>query len=208
MTTIILLRHGQAINNIKRILAGRSDGINLTAEGIDQARNIAELIRPLNISAIYSSPIQRAKKTAEIVADTNSIDYFTDSRLIELEMGEFTGMKYENLFSKYGNVFLKFYECDPEIAHYGVETFHEVKNRISNIVNFVSKKHLDQKVLLVTHMDPIKAMISNVVEIKPKSLFELVVANASLTIINNDHNKLSILAINLMNMSRYQKNFI
>lgn len=208
MTTIILLRHGQAINNIKRILAGRSDGINLTAEGIDQARNIAELIRPLNISAIYSSPIQRAKKTAEIVADTNSIDYFTDSRLIELEMGEFTGMKYENLFSKYGNVFLKFYEGDPEIAHYGVETFHEVKNRISNIVNFVSKKHLDQKVLLVTHMDPIKAMISNVVEIKPKSLFELVVANASLTIINNDHNKLSILAINLMNMSRYQKNFI
>ncbi|MCY3854513.1 MAG: histidine phosphatase family protein [Thaumarchaeota archaeon] len=208
MTTIILLRHGQAINNTKRILAGRSNGINLTAEGVDQARNIAELIRPLNISAIYSSPIQRAKKTAEIVAATNSIDYFTDSRLIELEMGEFTGMKYENLFSKYGNVFLKFYEGDPEIAHHGVETFHEVKNRISDIVNFVSKKHLDQKVLLVTHMDPIKAMISNVVEIKPKSLFELVVANASLTIINNDHNKLSILAINLMNMSRYQKNFI
>jgi len=208
MTTIILLRHGQALNNTKRILAGRSDGIDLTYEGINQAKNIAEFIKPLNISTIYTSPIKRAQNTAEIVADHNSINYCIDDRLIELETGQFTGMNYDKLFSKHGNVFLKFYEGDPEIKNYGVETFSEVKDRISNIVNFVSKKHSEQKILLVTHMDPIKAMISNIVDIKPYSLFELVVANASLTIINNNHNKLSLLAINLMNIARFQQNFI
>ncbi len=208
MTTIILLRHGQALNNTKRILAGRSDGIDLTYEGINQAKNIAEFIKPLNISTIYTSPIKRAQNTAEIVADHNSINYCIDDRLIELETGQFTGMNYDKLFSKHGNVFLKFYEGDPEIKNYGVETFSEVKDRISNIVNFVSQKHSEQKILLVTHMDPIKAMISNIVDIKPYSLFELVVANASLTIINNNHNKLSLLAINLMNIARFQQNFM
>lgn len=207
MAMIIFLRHGQAKNNTERILAGRSSGVNLTEEGILQVQNIAKIMKPLPISAVYSSPIQRAKNTAEIVARSNSINYSLDDRLIELEMGKFTGMHYDDIFSKHGNVFLKYYEEQPDIIQNGVETFANVKNRVLDIVNFVSKKYSNQNVVLVTHMDPIKAIISTILKLTPKSLFELVVSNASLTIINNFCGKLSISAINLMNMSRFQQNF-
>ena len=51
---IIFLRHGQAENNVKRILAGRTGNVPLTKTGIEQAERIAKYLKPLNISAIYS----------------------------------------------------------------------------------------------------------------------------------------------------------
>ena len=113
---IIFLRHAQAENNAKRILAGRTEGVHLTKTGIEQAEQIAKYFKPLDISAIYSSPIERAKHTAEIVAENNSLDYQLDDRLIEIDMGRFTLMNYDDMFARYGNVFLKFYQNDPVIS--------------------------------------------------------------------------------------------
>ncbi len=109
MGSIIFLRHGQAKNNTERILAGRSPGVPLTEEGVDQSEKAAKFLEEMNISAIYSSPIERAKNTAEIVGKHNSIDVKIDDRLIELDMGKFTGKPYDEIFSSHGNVFMKFY---------------------------------------------------------------------------------------------------
>ncbi len=200
---IIFLRHAQAENNTKRILAGRTEGVPLTKVGIEQAESIAKYLKPLNISAIYSSPIERASHTAEIVAKNNSLDYELDDRLTEIEMGRFTRMNYDDMFAKYGNIFLKFYENDPVIAEHEVETFLEVQRRILDMVTHVVKKHKNENVILVTHMDPIKSMLSIVMDLKPKTLFELIIANASLTIIKEHENKFSLSAINAMDIDRY-----
>ena len=64
MGQIIFLRHGQAKNNTERILSGRTPGVPLTDVGIKQAEQTAKLLADMNISAIYSSPIQRAKHTS------------------------------------------------------------------------------------------------------------------------------------------------
>ena len=127
---IIFLRHGQAENNTKRILAGRTEGVPLTKTGVEQAERIAKYLKHMDVSAIYSSPIERASNTAKIVADYNSLNYDLDDRLIEIEMGKFTRMNYDDMFAKYGNVFLKFYENDPIIAKCEVETFAEVQNEL------------------------------------------------------------------------------
>jgi len=200
---IIFLRHAQAENNAKRILAGRTEGIHLTKTGIEQAERIAKYLKPLDISAIYSSPIERASHTAEIVAKNNSLDHNLDDRLTEIEMGKFTRMNYDDMFAKYGNIFLKFYENDPVIAEHEVETFPQVQSRILDMVNHMVEKHKNENVILVTHMDPIKSMLSTVMGLKPKTLFELIIANASLTIIKEQDNKFSLSAINAMNIDRY-----
>jgi len=197
------LRHGQAINNTKRLLAGRTPGVPLTKTGIDQAKKIAKFLKPFHLSTIYSSPIERAKDTATIVAKHNSIDFQIDERLNELDMGKFTGMKYDKIFETHGNVFLKFYQGELEIAHQGVETFAQVKKRVIGMVDHVIKENVDENVLLVTHMDPIKAMISTVMDLKPNSLFELIIENASLTVFKEDERKLSVSAINAMDAERF-----
>ncbi len=203
MGQIIFLRHGQAKNNTERILAGRTEGVPLTDTGIKQSEHTAELLEHMNISTIYSSPIQRAKHTAEIVGKHNSLDVTTDDRLIELDMGKFTGMPYDKIFNSHGNVFMKFYNGELEIAHNGVETFSDVKKRILGIIDHIIEKHPDENVLLVTHMDPIKAMLSTVIDLSPTNLYELIITNASLTIFRENDKKFSLSGLNVMDPSRF-----
>jgi len=200
---IIFLRHAQAENNTKRILAGRTEGVPLTKTGIEQAERIAKYLAPIDISAIYSSPIERAKHTAEIVAKNCSLDVVLDERLTEIDMGKFTCMNYDDMFAKYGNIFLKFYENDPVIAEHEVETFPDVQKRVLDMVDHVLKKHNNENVVLVTHMDPIKSMLARVMDLKPKTLFELIIVNASLTIITEQDKIFSLSAINAMDVDRY-----
>ena len=200
---IIFLRHAQAENNTKRILAGRTEGVPLTKTGIEQAERIAKYLSTIDISAIYSSPIERAKHTAEIVAKSCSLDVVLDERLIEIDMGKFTLVNYDDLLAKYGNIFLRFYENDPIIAEHEVETFPEVQKRVLDMVDYVVKKHKKENVILVTHMDPIKSMLAKVMNLIPKTLFELIITNASLTIIKEQDKKFSLSAINAMDVDRY-----
>jgi len=201
---IIFLRHAQAENNTKRILAGRTEGVPLTKTGIEQAERIAKYLASIDISAIYSSPIERARHTAEIVAKNCSLEEVViDERLTEIDMGKFTRMNYDDMFAKYGNIFLKFYENDPVISEHEVETFPDVQKRVLDMVDHVLKKHNNENVILVTHMDPIKSMLAKVMNLLPETLFELIIANASLTIIKEQDKKFSLSAINAMNIDRY-----
>ena len=202
---ILFLRHAQAENNTKRILAGRTEGVPLTKTGIEQAERIAKYLASIDISAIYSSPIERAKHTAEIVAESCSLDVALDERLTEIDMGKFTRMNYDDMYAKYGNIFLKFYENDPVISEHEVETFPNVQKRVLDLVDHVLKKHNNENVILVTHMDPIKSMLAKVMNLAPETLFELIIANASLTIVKEQDKKFSLSAINAMDVDRYHQ---
>jgi len=204
---IIFLRHGQAENNTKKILAGRSPDVNLTETGIEQAEDAGRMLKSLNIAAIYSSPIDRAIQTADIVCNHCNLEYVTDDRLIELDMGKFTKMPYDQIFAKHGNVFLKFYEGNDEVSENGVETFAKVQKRIFEMVDFVINKHKNENVVLVTHMDPIKAMIGKTLSLKPEILFELIIANASLNIFKNHDQEIYLSGINVMPSARFQEMF-
>ena len=204
---IIFLRHGQAENNIKKILAGRSPGVNLTETGIEQAEQSGRMLKKLNISAIYSSSIDRAKQTADIVGKHCDLEVVIDDRLIELDMGKFTKMPYDEIFARHGNVFLKFYEGSEEVSKNGVETFSQVQKRIFEMVDFVIDKHKNENIVLVTHMDPIKAMIGKTLSLKPEVLFELIIANASLNIFKNHDQKIYLTGINVMPSERFHETF-
>ena len=181
--------------------------MNLTEEGIQQAEQAGKILKALNISKIYSSPIDRAIQTSEIITKQCDLEVILDDRLIELDMGKFTMMPYDEIFAKHGNVFLKFYEGSEEVSENGVETFAQVQKRMFEMVNFVLDNHKDENVVLVTHMDPIKAMIGKVLNLKPDILFELIIANASLNIFKNHDQKFYLTAINVMSSERFHETF-
>ncbi len=205
MSTLFFLRHGQAKNNVERILAGRTSGYPLTDIGIKQAENIGNFIKPLKISKIYCSPIERAEHTARIVAKKAALEPIIDERLTEIDMGDFTGMHYDTMFSKHGNIFLKFYEGHPIVEKNGIETFENVKKRVLDMVDYCSRKHKGENIMFVTHMDPIKSMLSTTLQLKPESLYELIIRNASLTILKNEQPNFSMIAINSMDAERYSQ---
>jgi probable phosphoglycerate mutase len=76
-----------------------------------------------------------------------------------------------------------------------------------DMLDYTIKKHDQENVLLVTHMDPIKSVIAKVMDLKPSSLFELIIANCSLTIIKHHDEKLSLSAINSMDADRFSEDW-
>ncbi|MDE1815163.1 MAG: histidine phosphatase family protein [Thaumarchaeota archaeon] len=199
----LFLRHGQARNNVERVLAGRATGYPLTDLGIKQAENIADFLKPFSISTIYSSPVERAEQTASIVAKKLDLDYKVDERLTEIDMGLLSGMPYEQMFAKHGNIFLKFYEGHPVIEENKIETFASIKKRVLDLVEHCNTKHDEKDVLFVTHMDPIKSILSTIMQLRPESLYELIIRNASLTMFKKEQTNLSIISINSMCPERY-----
>ena len=203
MTSITFLRHGQANNNVERVLTGRKPGVPLTEYGVQQAEWAARSLASMDITTVYSSPVQRTMQTAEIVAGRNSLEVTPDDRLIEIDMGRFTGMKYDDLIAKHGNIFQKFYRDDAQLTELGVENFSSVRARVLDMVEYVLKRHPDENTVLVTHMDPIKAILSTVLGLSPDGLHRVIIANGSLNVFPVDgEGNLLMGAVNVMEYSR------
>ena len=75
------------------------------------------------------------------------------------------------------------------------------------MVEYVVNEHKEKNVVLVTHMDPIKAMIGKVLSLKPEILFEMIIANASLNIFKNNDQKFYLTAINALPSERFHETF-
>jgi probable phosphoglycerate mutase len=204
MPLVILMRHGQADNNVNKILVGRHIESHLTEFGKNQVLDTAKYLKEISIDKVLVSPVVRTVETAEIVCGYLGVSYEIDERLYEIELGKLVGMNYEEIILKYGNLFLQFYtENDAALTYYGVESFASIKQRIKNILDEITDRYTNKNVLMISHLDPIKAAISILLDLKPETLYRWHIRNASLTILKNDEKVYSLSGVNVMGMPRY-----
>lgn len=202
---VIFMRHGQAESNVSRILAGRHMKSHLTEHGRQQVVDSAkQLMKNIAIEKVYVSPVTRTVETAQIVRQILGTDYVIDERLYETEMGRLVGMNYEEVTTKYGDVLNRFYsDYDPILESFGVEAFASVKHRITSLLDDLSQKYEDSNVLMITHLDPIKAALATLLDLSPEALRRWNIRNASLTILKHESKIYSISGVNVMVMYRY-----
>jgi probable phosphoglycerate mutase len=201
---VIFMRHGQAENNVSRILVGRHMESHLTKHGRMQVADSAKQLKSIAIDGVYVSPVLRAVETAQIICQILGVDYRVDNRLYETEMGKLVGMNYEELTTRYGDLFLRFYsEYDPVLEGFGVETFASIKLRVKSLLDEVLRKHKDSNVLMVTHLDSIKAAVATLLDLKPEALYRWHICNASFTILKHESKIYSLSGVNVMVMHRY-----
>ncbi len=155
MTKIYLSRHGQDEDNANAILNGQRD-TPLTEKGIDQAKELANKIKQLNldIKKVYSSPLQRAYKTAEILSD--ALDLQKPQKLddlIERDFGIMTGKPVIDIEKLCAPDIIK---SDPVVYFLSptdAETFPQLIERANKIIAELQKENSDGNILLVTHGD-------------------------------------------------------
>ena len=143
---IYLTRHGQTDYNKKRMMQGRSD-IPLNEVGIAQARAAREKLGDIKFDAVYSSPLIRAVKTAEIIGNVSEAEIIKDERIIEASFGKYELMNY------YGTGLpMMLYWSFPEVfkAPEGVETIQEMIDRTSSFLRELEQKEYEN-VLVACH---------------------------------------------------------
>ncbi|HSW78544.1 MAG TPA: histidine phosphatase family protein [Candidatus Babeliales bacterium] len=154
MVEIYLCRHGQSAANAEGTLAGHLDS-PLNDIGREQAKELAELAKKsgLKFDIVYTSPLSRAKETAEIIARvTKSPLPKTMNQLIERDFGILTGKKYSEI-DDYATEFLKTDEIYYFTEVKDSETFPMAFKRAQGVLDLIRGRHKSGKVLLVAHGD-------------------------------------------------------
>lgn len=210
MSLIIFMRHGQAYNNVEKLLVGRHLESHLTDIGRIQVRKSSEYLKDIDIHKIYTSPVIRTIETSEIVSNNLNIPFEIDERLFEIELGKLVGKYYDELISSHGDLFSKFYSDNDEensLKEFEVESFGSVRARVKDLLQDIVKKHKNENVLLVTHLDPIKAAISIIMNIKPSIVYNIHIPNASINVFRKYENVISLCGLNILDLSRFMSDF-
>lgn len=175
--TYYVMRHGEAENNTKGILNSDPKKVfHLTEKGISQVKESATSFKD-KIDFIYSSPITRAKETAEIFATALGIDKASiryDERLIEMGMGDLEGASSDKLLVSLYKTREEAFTNDLK----GVENRNSQKRRTGAFLEELEKKHNSKKILIVSHDCPLWMLeaaanaldIKGALSIKPKGL--------------------------------------
>ena len=147
---LLLVRHGETTANIDHVWHGHTD-TSLTALGHEQRLKLGSYFHNYmpDVHAIYSSPLQRARLTAESIAASGRHEVSTDARLMEFGAGDYEGKSFEELRDDLG--FIQKVVDDEHHRPPGGETRYEVTRRFVRAVEELHGNHLGQNVVVVAH---------------------------------------------------------
>jgi probable phosphomutase (TIGR03848 family) len=156
---IILVRHGQTpttgIN-----LPGRAKGLHLSEVGLAQAQAVAERLDSVKtIHAIYASPLERARETAQPLAKRRGQRVTVDRGLLECDFGDWTGAALKDLYKKPEWTTVQRYPSGFRFPN--GESFTEMQTRMVSALSVLRDRHQGEVVVVVSHADPIKAAVAD-----------------------------------------------
>lgn len=152
--TLIIVRHGRTAANASGLLLGRADP-ELDDVGQEQARAIGTALAPLMAEAtVASSPLRRARATAEAIVAASGGTVEVDERWIELDYGAYDG---EPVGSVPPDVWAR-WRSDADFAPPGGESLRALRERVEQALDEWAAGS-DRDLVVVTHVSPIKAAV-------------------------------------------------
>jgi probable phosphomutase (TIGR03848 family) len=157
MTLFLLVRHGET-NVLGRRLTGRAPGVHLNARGQIQAEQLVERLQEIPIQALCASPLERAQETAQPLAREYGLEIDIIPEIQEVDYGSWQGRSVAELTSDAYWVEYNRYRSLYRIP--GGESLPEVQLRMVQGMERLHRMHPDGVIVMVSHSDPIKALIS------------------------------------------------
>lgn len=208
MTTLYLTRHGQTMWNLEKRLQGTQNS-PLTKAGIMQAEDLRDRLKDVDIDVIYTSPLERAYKTAEIIRGHKDIPLLTHNGLKEINFGAWEGMTLEEIegVKEYKEEYKKFFSTPSKYTSFQGEVVLDFVNRIQHAIIDIINNNKDKKVLIVTHGMTLKFLMTLFKNLNIDDIVSLpVMGQATLTHIEVDNNQYNILLED--DRSHYRQEFI
>jgi alpha-ribazole phosphatase/probable phosphoglycerate mutase len=155
VTTIFLARHGESDWNVEKRFQGHRDR-PLTERGREQAHALADLVGAEKIGAVYTSPLSRARETAEIVAARVGLKVVALPELREVDTGSWSGLSRADVEARFPEGFAHWRSGGS--AWENGESYDEMAERVIGALRKIAEDHPDGRVLVVSHGGPIRAI--------------------------------------------------
>ena len=183
--TLLLIRHGQTSWNVEHRLPGQIRGIELNQTGRQQVARLTEALTVIPISAIISSPLERAYETARIIAQQYKLDIQFEPDLMDTGLGHWTGQSYDEL-SKNDPAWKAFVK-DPTVGPDDVESFPHVQERaVAAVERWRKLDSIGAYPAFVAHADVVKLLIAHYTGLEAKRAGSFMIDNASVSLVELD----------------------
>jgi probable phosphoglycerate mutase len=162
-----MVRHGSTVLSAEDRFAGVTD-VELSEEGREQARRLAERLSHAKITAVYASPLGRTVETARILAAPHDLEVQTCDSFREISHGHWEGMKRREVEEKFPEEMAE-WEKDPyTFAPPGGESGLSVTARALPALIDLVREHPGEKILIVSHKATIRLLLSTLLGFDPR----------------------------------------
>jgi broad specificity phosphatase PhoE len=187
-TDLYLIRHGQTNWNAERRIQGSTDTSALTDMGRAQAQKAGERLSALTVSAIYSSPMKRARETAQIISSFHGCQVFEEPYLHEGKFGKLEGLTVSEFEKQYEEEIQRRRQLPKEerLHHKydeAAESTHEIVTRVIPALKRIALAHMGQNIIVVTHGLVIKSLLVMIGEFDEQGMM---VANGGMVHLRGD----------------------
>jgi broad specificity phosphatase PhoE len=190
---ILIARHASTPDTGIR-LTGRAAGTHLSSTGIAEARALARAVAHLGVECVYTSPLERAVETASTVAAHCRVPVEVEPAFTEIDFGTWTGQRFDELTDLPE---WQVFNCDPLHARIPRgESVASVANRGLRGLRTVTARHRRGTLLVVTHGDVIRLLLTRVLAMPIGSFRRLAIAPASLSCVEIDGGEACVALVN------------
>ncbi len=159
MLQVILARHGETDWNKERRVQGRSSDTPLNEYGREQAARLARRLETVEIGAVYSSPLRRARDTAQGIAGSHRLEVTVEPDLGEIDAGELEGVQIDTIGKRLDELLTMPEEALAgvgggswsKLPHFGGEPLDEFQRRVWGAMERIARRHSDGVVVVVSH---------------------------------------------------------
>lgn len=190
---LLLIRHGQSTWNAEGRIQGWADP-PLNPVGCKQARRLAERLRQSPPAILYSSPLQRALKTAKILGNDWGVPVIVDEGLKEYGIGHVTGLTWQEVVEQLPAVAERWEKAE-RLAIPGEEGRESFRSRVAATFEALGSRHSEETVGVVAHGGTMGAYLMDLLSL-PTTFSPFCFDNGSLSIVESDPVKPRILLLN------------
>jgi broad specificity phosphatase PhoE len=181
LAKIILVRHGETDwNKVRRIQGGDSD-TPLSETGLHQAEMLALRLKNEKITAIFSSPLQRAMHTARAIASYHNLGIVVLPSLIEIKVGELEGRLATDLMQRFDEFLCGNGKDKKPYVPPGGESVEDVQKRAWETITSLADQQPEGTLVIVTHYFIIMTVICRVLNLPVHQMFRLKLGTGTLS---------------------------
>jgi len=178
-----LIRHGEVEAAADRKLLGRTD-TSLSERGVAQGRKLAEVLFTARLSAVYSSDLQRARITGEIIAKRSNLRVRENSAWREIDMGEWEGRTIASLHDEAPQLVASLFDDPASFKYPQGESFADFTARVQRALDQLLTTHDTGNVALIVHGGVCRAILGSVLGVAMHNWLRLAQDYGSLNVID------------------------
>ena len=199
-SVMYLVRHAATANNLARppVLQGQHVDEPLSDSGRAQARRTGELLAGVTLNAVFSSPLRRARETAEAIARHHGLTPHDIPELKEVHVGAWEGLAWEHIERQYPEDYRRFREQPEQHGYVGGETLVDVRERVVPALAGLLERHLGHNIAVVGHSVVNRVFLANVLGLPLAAGRRVSQDNCGLSVVRQRGGKLKIVTLNTL----------